>query len=120
MHEFRIKRVYDEPSADDGTRFLIDRLWPRGVNKRALAAVEWVKMVAPSPTLRKWFGHEAAKWQEFRKCYRAELENNATAWEPLVQAAKRHNVTLLYGARDRQINHAVVLKEFLENKSKQK
>lgn len=113
-HEFQIKRVYDEPSPGDGLRFLVDRLWPRGVKKSALASVVWLKDVAPSPPLRQWFGHEPAKWTEFKKRYRLELKKNFAACQPLLEAIQKDNVTLLFAARDPAINHAVVLKEFLE------
>jgi uncharacterized protein YeaO (DUF488 family) len=112
-HQIQIKRVYEKPSPDDGTRFLIDRLWPRGVKKSTLAGVEWLKDVAPSTPLREWFGHEPAKWKEFQKRYRAELKENSDAWKPLLDALKKSDVTLLYGAKDQEINHAVVLKAFL-------
>lgn len=115
-HQIQIKRVYDQLSPDDGTRFLVDRLWPRGVKKSALAGVEWLKDVAPSTPLREWFGHEPSKWKEFQKRYRAELKQNPTAWKPLLDALEKGDITLLYGAKDREINHAVVLKEFLEKK----
>ena len=117
-HEFRIKRVYDEPSADDGMRFLVDRLWPRGIKKEALAKVEWLKEVAPSSELRIWFGHEPAKWSEFQKRYRAELIKNSVACKPLLDAIKKDDVTLLFGAKDPAINHAVVLKSYLVSKSR--
>ena len=115
-HEIRIKRVYDEPAPGDGTRFLVDRLWPRGLRKEKLASVEWLKEIAPSPPLRKWFGHEPAKWTEFQHRYRAELEKNSDALKPLIAAVQKSDITLLFGARDLQINHAVVLKKFLEGK----
>ncbi|HVU28327.1 MAG TPA: DUF488 domain-containing protein [Verrucomicrobiae bacterium] len=115
-YEFRIKRVYDPPATDDGLRFLVDRLWPRGVKKEALHATGWLKEVAPSPPLRKWFGHEVAKWTEFRQRYRAELGKNPPAWQPLLDAVQKDNVTLLFAARDMKINHVVVLKEFLKEK----
>jgi uncharacterized protein YeaO (DUF488 family) len=113
-HEFRIKRVYGEPSSDDGLRFLVDRLWPRGVKKSALASVVWLKDVAPSPELRKWFDHDPAKWAEFRKRYRLELKKNSAACQPLWDAIQKDNVTLLFAAKSMEINHAVVLKDFLE------
>lgn len=115
-YEFRIKRVYDEPSPQDGFRFLVDRLWPRGIRKEKLPFTEWVKEVAPSPELRKWFGHEPGKWTEFRKRYRQELANNPAAWAPLLAAVQKGDVTLLFAARDMEINHATVLREFLEGK----
>lgn len=113
-HEFRIKRVYDAPAAADGMRVLVDRLWPRGLRKDALPLAGWNREVSPSPALRMWFGHEAAKWTEFRRRYRAELENHRAAWSPLLRAVATDNVTLLYAAKDPQLNHAAVLREFLE------
>jgi len=112
-HEFRIKRAYDEPSAQDGFRFLVDRLWPRGLKKEALPLTGWLKEAAPSSDLRKWFAHDPAKWVEFRRRYRAELKKNP-AWRPLLTAVQNKNVTLLFSARDAKINQAAVLKKFLE------
>jgi uncharacterized protein YeaO (DUF488 family) len=117
-HEFRIKRVYDEPSADDGLRFLVDRLWPRGIRKEALHATAWVKEVAPSPSLRNWFGHEAARWPEFRRRYRTELEKNPAAWAPLLEAVQKDTVTLLFAARGMEMNQAVVLRDFLAERTR--
>lgn len=117
-HEFRIRRVYDEPSSGEGLRFLVDRLWPRGIKKDALASVVWLRDVAPSGPLRKWFEHDPAKWDEFRKRYRAELEKNPDAWKPLLDAIQKDNVTLLFAARDIEMNQAVVLKEFLEKRAR--
>ena len=111
---FQIKRVYEASSENDGIRFLVDRLWPRGIRKEALADAKWLKGVAPTDDLRKWFGHDPAKGKEFQKRYRAELENNPAAWKPLLEAIKEDNVTLLFGAKDLEMNQAVVLKEFLE------
>ena len=116
VHEFHIKRVYDEPSSDDGLRFLVDRLWPRGVRKDALRAT-WLKEVAPSPSLRKWFGHEPAQWPEFRRRYCLELEKNPTAWAPLLVAIQKDTVTLLFSARETDMNQAVVLKDFLTKRT---
>lgn len=113
-HKFHIKRVYETPAPGDGFRFLVDRLWPRGMKKSALASVPWLKDVAPSPELRKWFRHEPAKWAEFRKRYHSELKKNRDACEPLWAAIQKDNVTLLFSARDGERNQAVVLKEFLE------
>lgn len=116
-HEFRIKRVYDAPSSADGARFLVDRLWPRGVRKETLQA-GWLKVVAPSPALREWFGHQEARWTEFCRSYRAELAASPAAWAPLLEAVRHGDVTLLYAARDRRINHAAVLRDFLTEKTK--
>src|SRR5580658_479985 len=107
-HKIQIERVYDESPSDHGTRFLVDRLWPRGVKKSALSGVTWLKDVAPSGPLRKWFGHDPARWTEFQKRYRAELEKNSTVWKPLLDALKRGDVTLLFGAKDKEENQAVV------------
>lgn len=115
-HEFRIKRVYEAPSDEDGLRFLVDRLWPRGIQKSTLSFTQWMREVAPSPSLRKWFGHEAAKWTEFRRRYRSELDSHPETWLPLLAAIQKDNVTLLFAARDPKLNQAVVLKEFLEEK----
>ncbi len=110
----QIKRAYDPPGPEDGVRYLVDRLWPRGIKKEALQADDWFKEVAPSDDLRQWFGHDPAKWHEFRKRYFAELDAHPTAWQPLVDAARNGNVTLLYGARDPEHNNAQALKQYLE------
>jgi uncharacterized protein YeaO (DUF488 family) len=110
----RIKRVYEPVARDDGRRFLVERLWPRGITKEALAAEAWVKEVAPSQELRKWYGHRVELWEEFRRRYLAELEANPGAWEPLLEAARRGPTTLLYAARDPEHNSALVLRDFLE------
>jgi len=110
----KTKRVYESAKPSDGTRFLVDRLWPRGVKKEKLELEAWLKDVAPSPELRKWFAHDPARWQEFQGRYRAELEANLEAWKPLLEAAKQGDVTLLYSARDTEHNSAILLKAFLE------
>jgi len=109
---FKIKRVYEAPSASDGTRVLVDRLWPRGLSKAAARLDLWMKEVAPSPALRKWFGHDPARFTEFKRRYRAELTTNA-ALEELRKLGGRRRVTLLYGAKDPEVNHAVVLLQAL-------
>jgi uncharacterized protein YeaO (DUF488 family) len=114
----KTKRVYERTETSDGTRFLVDRLWPRGVKKERLEMEAWLKDVAPSPSLRKWFGHDPAKWQEFQRRYRAELKANSDAWQPILAAAKQGEVTLLYSARDTEHNSAVLLKAFLEEQLK--
>ena len=119
-HELRIKRVYDDPSPGDGLRFLVDRLWPRGIRKDELHATGWLKEVAPSQSLRKWFGHEPAKWLEFRRRYYSEFENKPAAWAPLVEAVRKDTVTLLFSARQADMNQAVVLKDFLTERIPQK
>jgi uncharacterized protein YeaO (DUF488 family) len=116
----RVKRVYEEPAASDGSRFLVDRLWPRGVTKKRLALDDWLKEVGPSDRLRKWFGHDPKKWKEFRKRYFAELHTKAESWQPIVERARRSDVTLLYGARDPEHNNAVALRDFVNRKIAQK
>ena len=110
----KIKRVYESAEKSDGIRFLVERLWPRGMKKEKLNMEAWLKDVAPSPSLRSWFAHDPLKWQEFQQRYRAELESNSEAWRSLLEAAKHGDVTLLYSARDTEHNSAFVLKSFLE------
>ena len=110
----KIKQVYEDYASDDGERYLIDRLWPRGMSKEKLVMDGWLKEVAPSSDLRHWFGHDPAKWKEFKIRYFSELNGNPNAWKPLIEAYIRGEVTLLYAAHDADHNNAVVLKEFLE------
>lgn len=112
----KIKRVYEKAEASDGTRFLVERLWPRGMKKEALKMKAWLKDAAPSADLRNWFGHDPLKWNEFQKRYQAELKSNPEAWDPILQAAKQGDVTLLYSAHDTEHNNALALKKFLEKK----
>lgn len=114
----KTKRVYDAPAPQDGLRFLVDALWPRGLKKENLPVKEWLKAVAPSKELRQWFGHEPVKWREFQRRYVAELKTKPDAWQPLLEAARHGDVTLLFGARDTEHNNAVALKSFLESNSK--
>jgi uncharacterized protein YeaO (DUF488 family) len=114
------KRVCEPRSRQDGARFLVERLWPRGVKKEELDAQAWLKDVAPSPELRKWFGHDPAKWREFKRRYVAELNKEPEAWAPILQAARKKNVTLLYSARDTEHNSAILLKQYLDKKLAQK
>ncbi len=107
----RVKRVYEPPAPEDGTRVLVERLWPRGVKKEALAG-DWLKDVAPSPALRTWFGHRVERWDEFKARYRAELDASG-AWRALAELDARGTVTLLYSARDPSHNSAVLLSEYL-------
>jgi len=109
-----MKRVYLEPDHADGFRILVDRLWPRGLKKEDAALDEWAKEVAPSPTLRKWFGHEPARWDAFRHRYASELDAKAEFWRPLATHAMHHKLTLLFGARDEEHNGAVALKAYLD------
>jgi uncharacterized protein YeaO (DUF488 family) len=112
-----IKRVYEPKARGDGTRILVDRLWPRGLRKTEADVDIWLKEISPSPQLRKWFGHDPAKWDEFRSRYTDELRENASAVEELRLEIKKANVTLLYGAKDEEHNQAVALAEFLEKHS---
>jgi uncharacterized protein YeaO (DUF488 family) len=105
---FRIKRVYDTPDAADGMRILVDRLWPRGLKKTDAELTSWMKDVAPSPQLRKWFGHDPERFTELKRRYLAELARNPALAE-LRKLGKGKVVTLLYGAKDPEVNHAVVL-----------
>jgi uncharacterized protein YeaO (DUF488 family) len=107
------KRVYDPPSPSDGARFLVERLWPRGVAKEKLKIDAWLKEVGPSTELRKWFNHDPDKWDEFRKRYRRELDAHPDAWQPIVSAARRGPVTLVYSSHDTEHNNAVALREYL-------
>jgi uncharacterized protein YeaO (DUF488 family) len=116
----QIKRVYDLPAEEDGLRFLVERLWPRGKKKEALPMAAWCKEVAPSNELRRWFSHDPAKWKEFQRRYRAELAANRTACQPLLDAAEQSDITLLYSAHDLEHNNAIVLKSYLEGKLTEK
>jgi uncharacterized protein YeaO (DUF488 family) len=111
----KLKLVYDKENPDDGVRYLVERLWPRGVKKTSLRINGWLKNAAPSTELRKWFSHDPEKWQEFRRRYFVELGQAAEAWAPIRDAARRANVTLLYSSHDTEHNNAVALKEFIEH-----
>jgi uncharacterized protein YeaO (DUF488 family) len=106
---FKIKRVYEKPSKDDGVRILVDRLWPRGLTKEKAAVDEWLKDIAPSAELREWFNHDVARWAEFKKKYGAELTKNAELVRTLKKKGAGRVVTLVYGAKDAEHNQAVVL-----------
>ena len=110
----RLKRAYDPVSRGDGTRFLVERLWPRGVEKAALRLDAWLKDAGPSTELRKWFSHDPAKWAEFRRRYFRELDARPEAWEPIASAARRGTVTLIYSSHDTQHNNAVALQEYVQ------
>lgn len=110
----RLKRVYELPSRTDGSRILVDRLWPRGLTKERAAVTLWLKDVAPSTELRKWFGHAPARWKQFHARYRKELREKKDALELLKRKSNAHTVTLVYAARDEQHNEALVLKGVLE------
>ena len=111
MRSVAIKRAYARPADSDGTRVLVDRLWPRGISKRKAALDGWCKEVAPSSSLRKWFGHKPERFQDFAKRYRAELKGNPAVKELRNITGK---VTLVYGAKDPEINHAIVLAKVLK------
>jgi len=110
----RIKRIYDAPAANDGTRVLVDQLWPRGVSKEKAALGLWLKEVAPSTELREWFGHQPERFEEFRTRYTDELAHNPAVKELQGLAQRNPTLTLLYGAKDPTMNQAVVLRQFLE------
>ncbi|MCC7328868.1 MAG: DUF488 domain-containing protein [Gammaproteobacteria bacterium] len=109
----RLKRAYEAPARSDGQRILVDRLWPRGLTRDKAAVDHWIKEVAPSSELRKWFGHDPERWPEFRRRYRAELKKNPALAE-LRALARKGSITLLYSAKDEQHNQAVVLKQVLD------
>jgi uncharacterized protein YeaO (DUF488 family) len=111
--EIRIKRIYEPYAPSDGYRILVDRLWPRGIKKTEAHIDLWLKEIAPSTKLRKWFAHIPSKWPKFREKYREELKDNETLGQLLETAGTHHVITLLYGAKDEEHNDAVVLKEYL-------
>jgi uncharacterized protein YeaO (DUF488 family) len=113
-----IKRVYTPADAGDGQRFLVDRLWPRGVKKDELIIVAWIKEVAPSNELRHWYGHDPEKWCEFNKRYFTELDGKPETWQPLLEAARNGDITLLYSTREVERNNAVTLRAYLEKRLK--
>jgi uncharacterized protein YeaO (DUF488 family) len=113
-----VKRAYDPPASSDGYRVLVDRIWPRGVAKEDLKVDAWLKEVAPSTALRKWFGHDPKKWDEFRRRYARELEPHAAALEQLVKHARAGRVTLVFAAKDAEHNNAVALREYLQGRLK--
>ena len=116
MGKIKIKRIYDDPSDDDGYRILVDRLWPRGVSKEDATLDDWDKEIAPSDELRKWFDHQEDRFKEFSKRYREELKDKENDLDKLGEIAEKKTLTLLYAAKDTEINQAVVLKEVLSNR----
>jgi uncharacterized protein YeaO (DUF488 family) len=118
--DIRLKRAYEPPSEADGTRVLIDRLWPRGVTKAEAAIDHWLRDLAPSTELRKWFGHDPVLWDEFRRRYTAELTRHPEQLDQLLRMAAQGPVTLVYGARDEMHNDAVVLKDVLALRARDK
>lgn len=110
----QIKRAYDPPAKADGSRILVERLWPRGIKKEALKMDAWLKAVAPSTELRKWFNHDPANWPEFQRRYQEELGQHSEAWQPILDAAARGKVTLLFSSHEAEHNNVVALKSYLE------
>ena len=113
MKNVRLKRAYEHPARDDGTRILVDRLWPRGLKKAEASIDQWAKELAPSTELRKWFGHDPNRWPEFRQRYRGELRAGHDQLEHLRTLARSGAITLVYAARDEEHNDAVVLREVI-------
>jgi uncharacterized protein YeaO (DUF488 family) len=110
----KVKRVYDEPAKSDGHRVLVDRIWPRGLKKSEARIDEWLREIAPSTGLRKWFKHDPDKWEQFKKKYYAELEEHREEVEKLARESRKRSVTLLFGAKDSAHNNALALKEYVE------
>ena len=113
-----LKRAYDSVSPTDGRRFLVERLWPRGVSKAKLRVDAWLKEVGPSAELRQWFSHDPGKWSEFRRRYFRELDSRREAWQPIVSAARHGRVTLVYSSHDTEHNNAVALQQYLRAKAR--
>jgi uncharacterized protein YeaO (DUF488 family) len=113
----RLKRAYEPAAPDDGKRILVDRLWPRGLSKDKAALDDWIKDIAPSTELRKWFGHDPARWAEFQRRYRTELRQHGALLDRIRSLAKTQTVTLLYAARDEEHNDAVVLRDVLSDET---
>ena len=112
----KLKRVYDPVSRTDGTRFLVERLWPRGQSKEKLRLTAWLKEVGPSTELRQWFNHDPLKWSRFRTRYFHELDSRPESWRPILTAASRGTVTLVYSSHDEEHNNAVALRDYLQGK----
>ena len=113
MGAIHVARVYDRESLPEGRRFLVERLWPRGVRREDLELDDWLRQVAPSTELRRWFGHDPERWEEFRRRYATELDASPDAWQPLLDAARTGPVVLLFSARDEEHNNAVALRDYL-------
>jgi uncharacterized protein YeaO (DUF488 family) len=114
----KVKRVYDPVSRTDGTRFLVERLWPRGLSKARLHLTAWLKEVGPSTELRQWFNHDPLKWSRFRTRYFRELDSRPESWRPILTAARRGMVTLVFSSHDEEHNNAVALQEYLQSKGR--
>ena len=109
----RLKRAYEHPAPEDGVRVLVDRLWPRGIRKADAAVDHWLKELAPSTELRKWFGHDPERWEEFQRRYFGELDEHPETWWPLLDALSADDITLLYSSHDTEHNNAVALRRYL-------
>lgn len=118
-HMIQPKRSYEAPDSKDGVRYLVDRIWPRGIKKEDLKVDEWLIEIAPSDDLRKWFGHDPDKWKEFQERYFAELDDKPETWEPVLEVARKGKVTLLFSAKDEEHNNAVALNVYLEKQLNQ-
>ena len=116
MPDIKLTRICDPVSKADGTRFLVERLWPRGISKERLHLTAWLKEVGPSTELRQWFNHDPVKWSQFRTQYFRELDSRPESWQPIATAARRGVVTLVYSSHDEEHNNAVALKEYLQAK----
>jgi uncharacterized protein YeaO (DUF488 family) len=110
----KIQRVYDYQPDPALTCFLVDRIWPRGIKKERLQACNWLKEAAPSDELRKWYGHDPQRWEEFQSRYFSELDARPQAWQPLLEAARKGDITLLYSSRETELNNAVALAKYLQ------
>ncbi|HNO76275.1 DUF488 domain-containing protein [Nitrosomonas mobilis] len=113
--DIRVKRVYEEPEESDGRRVLVDRLWARGLSKEKAKVDIWIKEIAPSTELRRWYGHDPKKWDEFKSRYAAELKNNPDQVETILEELHAGTVTFLYSSKEEQLNNAVALKEYIES-----
>jgi uncharacterized protein YeaO (DUF488 family) len=116
----KLKRAYDRVSPTDGTRLLVERLWPRGLSKDKLKLDGWIREVAPTTELRKWFGHDPAKWRQFRIRYFRELDSQPESWRSIVSLVRRGTVTLVYSSHDEEHNNAVALREYLQLKTRRR
>jgi uncharacterized protein YeaO (DUF488 family) len=114
MIDIQLKRAYEQPSKNDGTRVLVDRVWPRGVKKQDLALSDWCKDIAPSTELRQWFNHDPDKWPEFRRRYLSELADHKSTAQALLDNTQHNTLTLVYAAKNQEQNNARVIKEYLE------
>ena len=117
MHDIMLKRAYEQPSDQDGTRILVDGMWPRGVSKQQAQIDLWLKELAPSKELRKWFGHDAEKWPEFQTKYIQELQTHHEAVNTVIDQVQKGPVTLVYAAKDTEHNNAVALKKYLQSQA---